>query len=275
MTMELKLWQVDAFADKPFEGNPAAVVPLADWLSDDVMQAVAAENNLSETAFFVADKAKGAGHYHLRWFTPTVEVPLCGHATLASAHVVLTHLAPQLSRVEFATKSGPLVVERAENGYLAMALPAYAATPHPDGDDFLEALEEALSITPLEVFKANYVLAVFETADEIMEAESDDLVADVLEEFDEEGVIITAPGGDTGFDFVSRFFVPGKGIAEDPVTGAAHAALVPFWAKRLGKAKMTARQLSARGGTLICEEQGERVLLKGKVAPYLEGTIRI
>jgi PhzF family phenazine biosynthesis protein len=273
--MELKLWQVDAFADKPFEGNPAAVVPLADWLSDEVMQAIAAENNLSETAFFVADKAKGAGHYALRWFTPTVEVPLCGHATLASAHVVLTHLAPQLARVEFATKSGTLSVERAENGYLSMALPAYAATPHPDGDDFLEALEEALSIEPLEVFKANYVLAVFGSADEIMEAESDGLVADVLEEFDEEGVIITAPGGDTGFDFVSRFFVPGKGIAEDPVTGAAHAALVPFWAKRLGKAKMTARQMSARGGTLICEEQGERVLLKGKVAPYLEGVIRI
>ena len=273
--MELKLWQVDAFADKPFEGNPAAVVPLADWLTDEVMQAIAAENNLSETAFFVADKAKGAGHYHLRWFTPTVEVPLCGHATLASAHVVLTHLAPQLQRVEFSTQSGTLTVERANDGYLSMALPAYAATPHPDGDDFLEALEEALSIEPLEVFKANYALAVFGSADEIMEAESDGLVADVLEEFDEEGVIITAPGGDTGFDFVSRFFVPGKGIAEDPVTGAAHAALVPFWAKRLGKAKMTARQMSTRGGTLICEEQGERVLLKGKVAPYLEGVIRI
>jgi PhzF family phenazine biosynthesis protein len=273
--MELKLWQVDAFADKPFEGNPAAVVPLAEWLSDDVMQAIAAENNLSETAFFVTDKTKGAGHYALRWFTPTVEVPLCGHATLATAYVVFTHLAPQLSKVSFSTQSGTLVVDRAENGYLAMALPAYNPTPHPDGEDFREALEEALSIDPQEVFKANYALAVFASADEILEAESDDLIADVLEEFEEEGIILTAPGGDTGFDFVSRFFVPGKGIAEDPVTGAAHAALVPFWAKRLGKAKLTARQLSARGGTLLCEEQGERVVLKGKVAPYLEGTIRI
>jgi PhzF family phenazine biosynthesis protein len=273
--MELKLWQVDAFAEKPFEGNPAAVVPLADWLPDELMQSIAAENNLSETAFFVADKAKGAGHYNLRWFTPAVEVPLCGHATLASAHVVFTHLNPDLKRVEFSTKSGLLTVERAADSYLAMALPAYRTEPHADGEDFREALEEALSIEPLEVFKANYVLAVFDSVDEIVEAESDDLVADVLEEFDEEGIIITAPGGDTGFDFVSRFFVPGKGIAEDPVTGAAHAALVPFWAKRLGKAKLIARQMSARGGTLVCEEQGERVVLKGKVAPYLEGVIRI
>ncbi len=270
--MELKLWQVDAFAEKPFEGNPAAVVPLTEWLADDVMQAIAAENNLSETAFFVPE---AAGRYALRWFTPAVEVPLCGHATMASAHVVLTHLAPDLSRVEFSTKSGVLTVERADGGALAMALPAYRAEPHPEGADFREALDEALGIEPREVLKANYALAVFATVDEILEAESDGAVADVLEEFEEDGIIITAPGGDTGFDFVSRFFVPGKGIAEDPVTGAAHAALVPFWAKRLGKAKLNARQMSARGGTLICEEQGERVLIKGKVAPYLEGMIRI
>ncbi|MEQ1868081.1 MAG: PhzF family phenazine biosynthesis protein [Micropepsaceae bacterium] len=270
--MELKLWQVDAFADKAFEGNPAAVVPLSAWLGDELMQSIAAENNLSETAFFVST---GAGKYDLRWFTPSVEVSLCGHATLASAYVVFTHLQPQLSRVEFSTKSGVLTVEKAADGYLAMALPAYAAVPHPDGEDFKEALEEALSLEPLELFKANYPLAVFATADEILEAESDGLVADVLDEFEEDGIILTAPGGDTGFDFVSRFFVPGKGIAEDPVTGSAHAALVPFWAKRLGKAKLLARQMSPRGGTLICEEQGERVLLKGRVAPYLEGVIKV
>ncbi|MCE9521513.1 MAG: PhzF family phenazine biosynthesis protein [Alphaproteobacteria bacterium] len=273
--MELKLWQVDAFADKAFEGNPAAVVPLTQWLDDALMQEIAAENNLSETAFFVPSPGKGAGHYDLRWFTPTVEVPLCGHATLASGFVVLTHLHPQLSRVEFSTKSGTLTVEKAADGYFAMALPAYRAEPHPEAEDFLEALEEALSATPLEVFKANYPLAVFASVDEIVEADSDGVLADMLEEFDETGIIITAAGEDTGFDFVSRFFVPGKGIAEDPVTGAAHAALIPFWAKRLGKAKLTARQMSTRGGTLICEEQGERVLIKGKVAPYLEGTIRV
>ena len=273
--MELKLWQVDAFADKPFEGNPAAVVPLSAWLADDLMQSIAAENNLSETAFFVPEPGKSAGHYQLRWFTPTVEVPLCGHATLASAFIVLTYLEPKLNRVEFSTKSGVLSVERADAGMLTMALPAYHSVPHADAEDFLEALEEALDIAPLEVFKANYALAVFSSADEILEAESDSVLADMLEEFEEDGLIITAPGGDTGFDFVSRFFVPGKGVPEDPVTGSAHAALVPFWAKRLGKAKLTARQMSERGGTLICEEQGERVLIKGKVVPYLEGIIRI
>jgi PhzF family phenazine biosynthesis protein len=273
--MELKIWQVDAFADKPFEGNPAAVVQLAQWLDDDLMQDIAAENNLSETAFIVPDTAKGAGHYHLRWFTPTVEMPLCGHATLASGYVVLTHLQPQLSRVDFSTKSGVLTVERAGDGYLSVALPAFRTGPHPEAEDFKEALEEALDLDVLEVFKANYPLAVLGSADEVAEADSDSVLADMLDEFEEDGVIITAPGGDTGFDFVSRFFVPGHGIAEDPVTGGAHAALVPFWARRLGRAKLTARQLSPRGGTLICEEQGERVLLKGRVAPYLEGVIRI
>ena len=154
--------------------------------------------------------------------------------------MVFTHLQPQLSRVEFSTKSGILTVEKAADGYLAMALPAYAANPYPEDEDFKEALEEALNLEPLEVFKANYPLAVFATADEILDAESDGLLADMLDEFEEDGIILTAPGGDTGFDFVSRFFVPGKGIAEDPVTGSTHAALVPFWAKRLGKAE-TAR----------------------------------
>jgi PhzF family phenazine biosynthesis protein len=274
MIMELKLWQVDAFAEKPFEGNPAAVVPLAEWIADDLMQSIAAENNLSETAFFVPDKAKCSGHYRLRWFTPAVEVPLCGHATLASAHVVFEHLHPQLSRVEFLTQSGVLSVERADAGYLAMALPAYCADPHPESDEFREALDEALGLEARDVLKANYVLAEFATADDILEIEPD-AVADVLEEFDEECIIVTAAGGDAGFDFVSRFFAPGKGVWEDPVTGSAHAALVPFWAKRLGKAKLKARQVSARGGTLLCEEQGERVLIKGKVTPYLEGVIRL
>lgn len=269
--MELKLWQVDAFADKPFEGNPAAVVPLTQWLSDDLMQTIAAENNLAETAFFVPS---GAGKYDLRWFTPEVEVPLCGHATLASAHVIFNHLATGLNRVDFSTKSGILTVERADAGLLAMALPAYKSDVHAEAEDFREALEEALDVTPLEILRANYALAVFNTADDIAQIDAD-AVADTIDEFDEECLIVTAPGGDMGFDFVSRFFAPGKGVHEDPVTGSAHAALVPFWAKRLGKPKLLARQISTRGGTLHCEEQGERVLLKGKVAPYLEGVIRI
>ena len=269
--MELKLWQVDAFADKPFEGNPAAVVPLTQWLSDEQMLAIAAENNLAETAFFVP---AGAGKYDLRWFTPEVEVPLCGHATLASAHVIFNHLVPTLSRVDFATKSGTLTVDRGEGGLLVMALPAYKAAPHPDAEEFREALEEALDMTPLELVKANYTIALFKTADEVSEIDAD-AVADTLQEFDEECLVVTAPGTELGFDFVSRFFAPGKGVHEDPVTGSAHAGLVPYWAKRLGKPKLLARQISQRGGTLHCEEQGERVILKGKVAPYLEGTIRI
>jgi len=273
--MELRIWQVDAFADKLFEGNPAAVIPIEAWLPDDRMQAIAAENNLSETAFVVPATPGNFANCHLRGFTPEVEVPLCGHATLASAHVIFTSLAPALGTVTFATKSGELVVNRGSDGILEMALPAYHAVPHPEAEEFGEALEEALDIAPRELLKANYAIAIFETVDEILEAESDSTLAEALEEFGEDGIIITAAGGDTGFDFVSRFFVPGKGVAEDPVTGSAHAALAPLWAKRLGKPRLKARQLSARGGTLDCEEQGERVLIRGRVTPYLEGIIRI
>lgn len=273
--MELRIWQVDAFADRLFEGNPAAVVALEAWLPDETMQAIAAENNLSETAFFVPATPGSFERCHLRWFTPEVEVPLCGHATLASGHVIFTHLAPALNTVTFATKSGNLEVMRGPGGILEMALPAYQAIPHPQAEDFAEVLEETLDIAPREVLKANYAIAIFETVDEILEAESDSTLAEALEEFGEDGVIITAAGGDTGFDFVSRFFVPGKGVPEDPVTGSAHAALTPLWAKRLGKPRLKARQLSARGGTLDCEEQGERVLIRGRVTPYLEGIIRI
>lgn len=273
--MELRIWQVDAFAENVFEGNPAAVIPLSAWLSDELMQSIAAENNLSETAFLVPAAPGNFAKCELRWFTPEVEVPLCGHATLASAWVIFSSLQPALNTVTFSTQSGDLTVTRGTAGDLEMALPAYAASPHPEAEEFIEALEEAMDIAPREVLRANYAIAVFETADEILEAESDSVLADTLEEFGEDGLIITAPGGDTGFDFVSRFFVPGKGVAEDPVTGSAHAALVPLWAKRLGKAKLLARQMSARGGTLHCEEQGERVLIRGRVTPYLEGVIRI
>lgn len=269
--MELKLWQVDAFADKPFEGNPAAIVPLEAWLPDGVMQAIAAENNLSETAFIVPE---AEGRYALRWFTPETEVPLCGHATLASAHVVFAHLAPQLSQVEFSTQSGILTVERGDAGDLAMSLPAYRADPHPEAAGLRVALHRALGIEPGGVYSANYPMAEFEDAASILGIDAR-AIADVLSEFGKDGIIVTAPGGSSGFDFVSRFFAPGKGVAEDPVTGSAHAALVPFWAKRLGKTNLIARQVSARGGTLICEAQGERVLIRGKVAPYLEGLIRI
>jgi PhzF family phenazine biosynthesis protein len=268
--MELKLFQVDAFAEKPFEGNPAAVVPLERWLDDALMQKIAMENNLSETAFFVP---AGEGRYDLRWFTPATEVPLCGHATLASSWVVFNKLSPQLTRVEFSTKSGILSVERAEGDLLAMALPVYQAQPKASA--FADDLAQVFGRRPLEVFSANYSLAVFASEADIAALESGGALPDVLVRHGELGVIVTAKGGASGFDFVSRFFVPGRGVAEDPVTGAAHAALVPFWSRRLGKTQLRARQMSARGGTLVCELLGDRVVLKGKCAPYLSGVITI
>ncbi|MBI1210468.1 MAG: PhzF family phenazine biosynthesis isomerase [Alphaproteobacteria bacterium] len=268
--MDLQIFQVDAFAERPFEGNPAAVVPLHGWLDASVMQKIATENNLSETAFFVQT---GEGQYDLRWFTPTTEVPLCGHATLASAWVIFNRLAPGLERVDFLTKSGVLTVERAESDLLAMSLPAYGATPKPIA--YGEDLAQVFGRKPVEVFSANYSIAVFGDETDIAALDSGGDLPNVLVRHGELGVIATAKGGKSGFDFVSRFFVPGRGVAEDPVTGAAHAALVPFWARRLGKERMRARQMSPRGGNLICELHGERVVLKGHCAPFLTGTISI
>jgi PhzF family phenazine biosynthesis protein len=268
--MELQLFQIDAFADHVFAGNPAAVVPLDAWLDNGLMQKIAMENNLSETAFFVR---KDEGQYDLRWFTPTTEVPLCGHATLASAWVVFHKLAPGLERVDFSTKSGVLSVGRAENDLLSMSLPAFAAQPKATayGDD----LAQVFGRKPVEVFSANYSIAVFAEESDVAALESGGDLPGVLVRHGELGVIVTAKGHKSGFDFVSRFFVPGRGVAEDPVTGAAHAALVPFWARRLGKTHLRARQMSARGGTLICELDGERVVLKGKCVPFLSGVISI
>lgn len=268
--MNLQLFQVDAFAERPFEGNPAAVVPLGGWLDVGVMQKIAMENNLSETAFFVPT---GEGQYDLRWFTPTTEVPLCGHATLASAWVIFNKVAPGLDQVNFSTKSGMLTVTRAENDLLAMSLPAYSSTPKATA--YGEDLGQVFGRMPLEVFSANYSIAVFGEEHDVVSLDSGGGLPDVLVRHGELGVIVTAKGGKSGFDFVSRFFVPGRGVAEDPVTGAAHAALVPFWSRRLGKTQLRARQMSARGGTVICELQGERVVLKGHCTPFLAGTISL
>jgi PhzF family phenazine biosynthesis protein len=253
-----------------FAGNPAAVVPLDAWLDNGLMQKIAMENNLSETAFFVR---KDEGQYDLRWFTPTTEVPLCGHATLASAWVIFHRVAPGLDRVDFSTKSGVLTVERAESDMLSMSLPAFAAQPKATayGDD----LAQVFGRKPVEVFSANYSIAVFGDESDVAALESGGDLPAVLVRHGELGVIVTAKGHKSGFDFVSRFFVPGRGVAEDPVTGAAHAALVPFWSRRLGKTHLRARQMSARGGTLVCELDGERVVLKGKCVPFLSGVISL
>ena len=261
--MRIPLYQVDAFAEGKFTGNPAAVCPLQSWLPDDVMQSIAAENNLSETAFFVAE---GAG-YRLRWFTPTTEVDLCGHATLASGFIVFRFLKPRESRVTFQTQqAGPLTVAR-DGELLALDFPARPAAPCA----MSEPLVAALGRRPAALLAARDYLAVYDSADDIL-ALSPDFAA--LAAIDRFAVIVTAPGtGET--DFVSRFFAPARGVDEDPVTGSSHCTLIPYWAERLGKHRLAARQLSRRGGALSCALEGDRVTIAGRAVLYLEGTITI
>jgi PhzF family phenazine biosynthesis protein len=258
--MRVPIFQVDAFAEQRFRGNPAAVMVLDAFPADVTLQAVAAENSLAETAFLVRD----GDDYRLRWFTPLVEVPLCGHATLASAAVVLERLEPRRSGVTFHTASGPLAVERTESGYV-MSFPSRpsALVPLPAG------LAEALGIVPTSVLLNSFnYMAVLETAAAVRGL-APDMAA--LARMDRPGVIATAPG-DEGFDFVSRYFAPAKGIPEDPVTGAAHCMLAPYWAARLGKTTFRAYQASRRGGVVVCRLKGERVELEGSCVFYLEGT---
>jgi PhzF family phenazine biosynthesis protein len=262
--MKLPLYHVDAFTDAPFGGNPAAVCPLEAWLPDATMQAIALENNLSETAFFVRE----GDHYGLRWFTPQIEVNLCGHATLASAFVLYECLGATESTLEFETKSGRLRVARAEAGKLAMDLPSWM----PDAWDNLSAVAAALRAQPDAVFKARDGLALFASESEVL-ALAPDFAA--VEELDCLGLIATAPASGEGVDFVSRFFAPGAGIDEDPVTGSAHCTLTPFWAARLGKNELVARQISARGGELYCKLEGDRVEVAGRATLYLEGLIEV
>lgn len=273
--MKLKLFQVDAFAERPFEGNPAAVCPLDRWLDDALLQAIAEENNLSETAFFVpaaissAGGASPTGEFELRWFTPRVEVDLCGHATLAAAYVLFESLGYRGGTIRFRSRSGPLVVERSPEG-LRMDFPV--AQPEPC--DPPAGLEAALGARPREVLAAFDYLAVFDSEDDVR-ALSPDFAR--LAELDRRGVVTTAPAGEpgAGIDFVSRGFFPNVGIDEDPVTGSAHCELAPYWSRRLGKRAVRGRQLSRRGGLVLCEVAGGRVFLTGKAVRYLEGEIVI
>ena len=262
--MRLPLYQVDAFTGDLFGGNPAAVCPLERWLPDATMQAIAAENNLSETAFFVRD---GDG-YALRWFTPTVEVDLCGHATLASGFVVMSFLDPQRDTVPFRTvKAGTLTVTRAD-GMLAMDFPARPATPAEAPPGLLKALGGA----PRAILRARDHLVVFDRAADIAALKPD--FAALAGVKDCWAVIVTAPGED-GVDFVSRFFAPAQGVLEDPVTGSSHCTLTPYWAERLGKTTLDARQLSRRGGALRCTLNGDRVSIAGRAVLYFEGQISL
>lgn len=259
--MQLSLYQVDAFADRVFTGNPAAVCPLEQWLPDTVMQQIAAENNLSETAFFVPED----DGYRIRWFTPTCEVALCGHATLAAAFVLFDQLEHAGDVVRFVSQSGPLSVQR-EQGMLALDFPV----ARPGLCSVPPALVEGLGATPQQLLAGEDYLAVFATAAEVAAIRPD---LSALRRLDRRGVIVTAPGDDC--DFVSRFFAPNYGIDEDPVTGSAHCLLAPYWAARLGRETLLARQLSARGGTLHCRLQGERISIAGNAVLYLHGTITL
>jgi PhzF family phenazine biosynthesis protein len=270
--MRIEFAQIDAFARAPFTGNPAAVMPLHFWLDDEVLQAIAAENNLSETAFLVPiaaseDEGGEGPDFELRWFTPASEVVLCGHATLASGHFVLS-ADPERERVRFQTRhSGILEVARAETGY-RMALPAWRAEPKP-----LPEIVAALGLSgdlPTFWHPHRYGLVVAEHEDQVRALDSDFRAmarqGDVL-------TIVTAPGEET--DIVSRAFAPGAGIDEDPVTGSAHSVLVPYWAERLGRDRFTAYQASRRGGHLDCQLDGERVILGGECVTVIEGVFSL
>lgn len=262
--MRIPLYQVDAFTSRVFGGNPAAVCPLSEWLPEATMQAIAAENNLAETAFFVP---QGDG-YLLRWFTPTVEVDLCGHATLASGYVVMHILAPEQRSVRFDTlKAGALEVTR-DGDLLTMDFPAWPPEAKPAHPRVLAALGRE----PAQSFVARgRTLAVYDRAEDVA-ALSPDFPA--MRRESGADVIATAPGRD-GVDFVSRYFAPSHGIDEDWVTGSAHCVLTPYWAARLGKERLNARQISARGGELVCTLRGDRVTIAGRAALYLEGTITV
>jgi len=265
--MRIRLWQVDAFAARVFGGNPAAVCPLEAWLPDETLAAIAAENNLSETAFLV--RAGAPGEWHLRWFTPVYEVDLCGHATLASAHVVFTHLDPGARSVTFHSRSGPLTVERRDDGLLWMTFPRKAPEPCPIPEAVVRALG---GVRPESAFIARDTFAVLDTEAAVRAATPD---LSLVRTLPGHGLVLTAPATTPGIDFVSRFFAPQAGIAEDPVTGSVHCALIPYWAARLGKRRLEGLQVSRRGGRLTCEDREGAVGIAGQVAPYLEGWIEV
>lgn len=260
--MIIQFYQVDAFTDRLFGGNPAGVCPLDNWLADDVMQKIAMENNVSETAFFVKEN----DGFHIRWFTPKVEVNLCGHATLASAHVIFHYLGYKEKMISFQSRSGILNVSK-EGDLLILDFPANKPQRTSLPDDFVQSL----NITPLQCYRGREDYLLLYKSQLEIEA----LIPDFrrLEKIDARAVIVTAPG--VNADFVSRFFGPRVGVDEDPVTGSAHTVLIPFWAERLGKTEMKALQLSRRGGTLFCRLRGDRVDIGGNAVTFLKGEISL
>lgn len=260
-SMELDLYQVDAFTSEVFGGNPACVMPLDDWLPDEVLLSLAQENAVAETAFLVAD----GDRYHLRWFTPDLEMDLCGHATLASAHVVLFHLHPDRDQAIFETMSGTLVVTRSDKGY-EMVLP----NRYPESAVLPIEIQKAANLPPLEVYKSRDYLLVYASKNDV---EAWSVSREMFDRINlgTGGVIVTAPGDDC--DFVSRYFTPQATALEDPVTGSAHCSSAPFWAERLGKNQLHAKQLSARGGDIYCQVMPDHVRVSGAAVTYLRGRV--
>ncbi len=259
--MKLKIYQIDAFASEVFKGNPAAIIPLENWLPDEKMQEIAGENNLAETAFFV----KKDDVFEIRWFTPRLEVNLCGHATLASAFVIVNYLNYDKKTIVFSSKSGELKVRKEAND-LVLNFPSksFKIAKLPDG------LFEGLGALPVELYKNDDYMMVLDSEKEVRDIKPD---FNLLNKVDTRGIIVTAKGDKV--DFVSRFFAPRVGVNEDPVTGSAHTTLIPYWSKKLAKKEMNAEQLSIRGGKLKCFDLGERVEIKGKAVTYMVGEINI
>ena len=261
--MRIPLFQVDAFSSKIFGGNPAAVCPLIEWLSDEEMLLIAAENNLAETAFFLATEEG----YHLRWFTPEYEIDLCGHATLATAHVLFQHLGYAEDKITFSSKSGVLCVTKKDQ-LLTLDFPARPPQP----TSLPSVIAQGIGKAPLEVLKSRDYVLVYETEEDVLSLKPNQALLDTIN-LDPGGIIVTAPGN--AADFVSRFFTPQASIFEDPVTGSAHCSLMPYWEKKFKKKKLRALQLSRRGGELWCELKEDRVLISGQAVTYLEGFIEI
>jgi PhzF family phenazine biosynthesis protein len=260
--MKLTLYQVDAFTEKVFGGNPAAVIPLDNWIDESLIQKIAMENNLSETAFFV----KNGQDFDIRWFSPVLEIDLCGHATLAAAYVLFNYLDHNKKKITFNSKSGPLIVEK-KNELLLMDFPSWKPER---AQDYPAELPAGLGNPE--------IIGVYKSRDWLVELYNEDAVRKCLPDFGsmkkiKDMIIITAPGKEV--DFVSRFFAPNAGIDEDPVTGSAHSQLIPFWYDKLGKQKMDARQLSRRGGEIYCEDKGNRVIMGGRCAFYMKAEIEI
>lgn len=259
--MKIPIYQIDAFSNRVFAGNPAGVCPIEEWLEDSVLQAIAQENNLSETAFFVPEE----NGYHIRWFTPVAEVDLCGHATLATAFVIFNYLEPSLREVNFSSRSGKLTVVR-ENELLSMDFPSQPPLPCEAPKELVNGLRKE----QLEVLCSEDYFVLFSSEKQIRELNPD---MGMLKKLDLRGVIVTAKGDNV--DFVSRFFAPKFGVDEDPVTGSAHCALTPYWANKLNKKNLHAHQVSQRGGELFCKDCGDRVKISGRAVKFMEGSIAI